>query len=853
MPIPIWNTGLPTGKATRYNNRKQPPFWGLFFFAPYPPAVSFLSNTYFRVRKTDPMNPGKASPLYLICLLLFACGNPLSEPQDSFQALLADVPSITGKDAYLSSPYVTAGDRVYVVGHQDGSFPELGWHIKGEMGGIWDHPIKLMDGFNAFLTIDGTNIPLRNASRFTNYPMAGRHDYSLDSLGLKVERWQFVPDGKEGLVLEYVLHNTGKADKSVEFGLIGHADLRPTWLGDRTGMVDGKDRASYDTDLESWIVKDALNPWYVIYGSNLPAESHAERPSPYAGNGTSSELTYSLTIPKGNKKQIRFAIAGSHTSEANAKATYTGILENTGQLLTSKRDRYATLANRSRLVTPDSSLNQTFEWLKYNCDWLVQEVPGIGRGIVAGIPDYPWWFGVDSEYALQGYMAIGQWDAVYGTTHLLDSVSGVVNGNGRIIHEMSTNGAVFNPGNINETPQFATLIWRTYQWNGERAFLRKYFPTIRKGLAWLMEENDGNKNGFPDGFGMMEIHGLNSEMIDVASYTQADFTHASLIAKELGEKDLAVEYLQKARDLKVRINEAFWSEEFESYADFMGTNAQALHLIEDAIIRADTLDKPWAVAELEKTRERILKEPIQGTLKPFVLHHNWVVNTPMETGIAPPDKALKALETARKFTNPFGVFVTGIDRDETAGQDEGSFEGSKVFSYTGAVMTLPTGVQAIAENNYGNPDQALDYLQRMTRSFSYAFPGSMYEVSPDYGMMVQAWNIYSFAVPIVRQFFGIEPMASRKEIWIRPQMPSAWDRAALEHVMIGENRISIHYEATDTDGKTIRIRQEKGDWKILFQPQDADTGSLEVTKGQVIETGDWLVQCTGEEIQITYR
>ena len=49
--------------------------------------------------------------------------------------------------------FVTAGDRVYIVGFQDGSFPALGWHITGEMGGIWDHPVKLMDGFSASLTI----------------------------------------------------------------------------------------------------------------------------------------------------------------------------------------------------------------------------------------------------------------------------------------------------------------------------------------------------------------------------------------------------------------------------------------------------------------------------------------------------------------------------------------------------------------------------------------------------------------------------------------------------------------------------------------------------------------------------
>ena len=71
-------------------------------------------------------------------------------------------------------------------------------------------------------------------------------------------------------------------------------------------------------------------------------------------------------------------------------------------------------------------------------------------------------------------------------------------------------------------------------------------------------------------------------------------------------------------------------------------------------------------------------------------------------------------------------------------------------------MTLPTGVQAVAENNYGRPDKALDYLKRMTRTFGYALPGSIYEVSPDFGMMTQAWNLYSYAIPIVGQFFGIQ-------------------------------------------------------------------------------------------------
>ncbi len=63
-----------------------------------------------------------------------------------------------------------------------------------------------------------------------------------------------------------------------------------------------------------------------------------------------------------------------------------------------------------------------------------------------------------------------------------------------------------------------------------------------------------------------------------------------------------------------------------------------------------------------------------------------------------------------------GMFVTGIDRDETAGAAEGSFvTNRKIFTYTGAVMTLPTGVQAVAENNYGRPDEAYSLLKRMLK------------------------------------------------------------------------------------------------------------------------------------------
>ena len=57
----------------------------------------------------------------------------------------ADTPVRRSEEDLGRKRYVAAGDRAYVVGIMDGSFPFMGWHIKGLMGGVWTPPIKLLD------------------------------------------------------------------------------------------------------------------------------------------------------------------------------------------------------------------------------------------------------------------------------------------------------------------------------------------------------------------------------------------------------------------------------------------------------------------------------------------------------------------------------------------------------------------------------------------------------------------------------------------------------------------------------------------------------------------------------------
>ena len=738
----------------------------------------------------------------LVLLLLILFTNTLKS--QSLNELVKALPNIEGKKEYLNSPFATTGDRLYVIGHQSGQFPDLGWHITGEMGGVWAHPIKLLDGF--IVSVDGQD--LTNAESFVNFPMANQHRYQTKNF--IINRVQFVPDGTAGCIIEFEIENKTNQAITTPFVFQAKSDLRPTWLADWIKIQDYEDQATFQKG--RWIFQDAKNPWFAMVGSNqngLPGAA----PIPFnsIGKGIAKSMNYQLTIPAKGKSHIQFFIAGSSQSLQDAEKSYSKISQNQATLFKEKWTRLLALAQKSKINIPDKKIQEAYTWLQYNTDGLTRDVPGIGRGISAGLPDYPWWFGTDSEYALQGALAIGQKDLSLKSIDLIHQLSLKANKNGRVVHEVSTNGIVFNPGNMNETPQFASLVWTAYKWTGDKNLIKKYFPNIRKGLNWLLTENDKNQNGFPDGPGMMEIQGLHSEMIDVACYTQKALEDASQMADVLGEKALKKEYAEKAIRLKKQINERFWNEEFGSFADFLSKDAEAIELIKQAVVRADTLHKPWAVTELKQTQTYIETHP-SNQARPFVVHHNWVVNSPMELGIADPEKAIKGLETAKKFTNPFGLFVTGIDRDASAGSDAGSYKAPKIFTYTGAVMTLPTGVMAVAENQYGRPDQSLDYIQKLARSFSYALPGSMYEVSPDFGMMTQAWNIFGFAVPIVEHFFGIKPRADLKEITITPRMPSTWKEASIENVEIGDNRISVYY----VQGQKPRVTQTKN-WKITVK------------------------------------
>ncbi|HEX6434147.1 MAG TPA: hypothetical protein VFZ87_07880, partial [Gemmatimonadales bacterium] len=80
---------------------------------------------------------GPLSCLLTICLAI----PPALLSQDSYAA--GTMAGLSNQGRNPDKPYAAAGDRAYLIGTQDGNFPDLGEHVAGEMGGLWVQPIKL--------------------------------------------------------------------------------------------------------------------------------------------------------------------------------------------------------------------------------------------------------------------------------------------------------------------------------------------------------------------------------------------------------------------------------------------------------------------------------------------------------------------------------------------------------------------------------------------------------------------------------------------------------------------------------------------------------------------------------------
>ncbi len=676
---------------------------------------------------------------------------------------------------------ICAGPHAKLIGTLDGTFPDMGHHSEREMAGLWMHPIKVLDGFwLRFHDLDAPNVDTwALADECVQEPDGDRFFYrhGLGHTPVVIERRQYCPYDVPGLLVEYLFTSHSDAPRHIVIDWRARTDLYPSWFALDTGAYeDGQDTGHWDGSDLTFTAEDDKNPWCVLIRPDRrpDAVTTGDLATPQgSGRGTCLSLMYHVLIPARGTWALRLRITGSFEGKDKARRTLEALTD-IDAAREADRERLHKTAALSVLTTGDPAVDEPWAWVKAHNDWLTVDAGPFGRGQAAGLPEYPWWFGCDTCYAAQGLLCVGRFDLVKETLKLLADYSSRVNGNGRVVHEITPFGLCPNPGNTQETAHFVTAVWHFHAFTGDRKFVEEMLPFLRQCMAWL-DRMDDDGDMLPSGYGIIEIRGLNAEMIDTAAYTaQAWECFADMLAL-CGREEEAASAREKHRRVREALNTVLWDDRAGSYCDACASPEFVARrmgqILNDPNLKmTDGERRAW---------ERSLElGPGGPEERGFIINRNWTVFTPMESGQADEDKARRALENPdnEALYGPWGVYLNAVDREWA--------------------MTISTGCAAAALARFGYADRALDLIERMLGTFSRVSPGMISEMSPDGGCAVQGWTAYALFVPVVRYFFGIRPAGEKGRLTFAPSMPRKWTKAALDRVRLPGGYLSVSFKRT---------------------------------------------------------
>ena len=756
-------------------------------------------------------------------------------------AAASSSPTLSESSQLNNRRFVVIGDRFYEAGAEDATYPATGWHIRGEMGGFWSMPIKLLDGM--WFAADGTWL---KATRFTE-----GQGYTKMSLagpgGMTVDRVDVAPDGgRAGLVGLTFPAGNGNVKLTVD----AHSELlsaypwgwtnpgQATFNLPDTGSFDGKNLVFREQGTPP-VAGARAHDWAAMVGSSLTPTDHAlgagmrgpqgdvicgdPTPAncddgPY-GKGTGGQLSYEVTLGS-SARTVWFAVAGSDQGLAPAQAELAKALTDPAGALAAKQAARQAVAQHSQVTLPgDQLLQQSVEWSKQNLADSVQESrdlhifhsnqgnaypPTAGvvdkvRWVGAGWVDYPWLFATDGEYTAFAAVAAGQFAAIKDHLRALRDVSEIANNrSGKVVHEVTPDGQVYygsntDVGNTDETVKFPSAVALVWRWTGDNAFRNDLYDFAVRNMKYAVAL-DADHDGWPEGSGNVERGGMGQEKLDVAVYTIRGLLDLADMAAAKGDKTTA----------KWATSEAVKREHAFELAWWYGGDAKSY---------ADSLSDP-------------------GNVKLFQRY--WIGATPMEAELAAvqggPGGPLASITHANTaltqreqdcFTGEFGFFHTGTGPTADPGGNKGPSCDS-VVSAVGSerdIFSLGNSIMAVAEGNYGRLTQAQHYTTANARSALdpsvWEMPGAMPEIvpSPDFGTnmskdflsrssVMQAWGAYGILWPAIHQQLGVAPDIGNGALSVVPQVPAGQTKIAGSDILVG----SGHLDVTAThDGNVLSV------------------------------------------------
>ncbi|MDA0163348.1 hypothetical protein OM076_23940 [Solirubrobacter ginsenosidimutans] len=719
---------------------------------------------------------------------------------------------------------VAAGTRAYSVGFQDGGFYANGWHITGEMGGIWAPPLKLADG--VWFGVDDAWVGA--ATKFTSGRGYVRYDLPPLS-GLALRRTDFVPDGKRAALYGLELSNPGGAAKTVTVKADVHSELMTAypwgWTTPNADDANLADTAAVDhgalvfsdaTAGSAYAASDRAllsadtgpgfrgpQPGTICTAADSTSPPSACDDGPF-GKGAGGELRYKVTVGPRSRETVWIAVAAG-------RGDLDGALRDPDRQLAAKAGSRTQLGEYSKVDLPgDRQLQNAVDWGKQNLADLTQTATDLNLRFVdegkaypaplaklpritffgAGYPDYPWLFATDGEYTAFAAVAVGQFETIEQHLIALRDVSDALNArSGKVAHEIVTDGSVYygansSAGNTDETAKFPSTVALVWRWTGDDRFRDSLYDFSVRNLKYIASTLDTDHDGWPEGLGNVERPGMGPEKLDNTVYfIRGLYDLADMAASK---HDRATEKWAggMADQLRARFDPQWWDAEAKQYAD-----------------------------SLSETNDQIQQK-------------HWIGVTPMEVeltgddgetvpGLAPLDHGTAAL--ADRETSCFsgdGAFNHGLFHTGCGGGANGL--GERV------IFSLNTSIQAVGEGNYGR--LGADQQQRYTTANAAPMfepdeqPGALPEIlpSPDQGanvgrcwtcrsMVMQAWGQYGIAWPVIHQQLGVRPSLGTGRLEVVPQVPDGQPSVAGRNIRLGDGTVDVS-AARGTTTVTVRTR-----------------------------------------------
>ncbi len=365
----------------------------------------------------------------------------------------------------LNRPFTVSGRRGYLVGHMDGSFPDLGHHIPGEMGGLWTPPVKLADGWWFGLREAGSKgdwqwLYGKACQKFTMSPGRASREFSvkLGETEVKATQEFFITDDEPAHFISLTLTNPSGQMLNLEVAWLVRFDIRGAWWSE---WPDRPDKAHFDQTRGTIVARDSLTTSWGAFmqgdatpqngvagpdlwgpektgslkGSDNRKEGIYRQQAELQGEGISGRLTYAVELPPNSPQTLNFVIAGNDHFDEGQLEWAENLLAKRQEYLDRKLAAQAELVSHMpRLEAPKPEYGRIFDGSALCLDMLTADIPGLGHGIMAGLQGFAWYFGCDTYYTLSGLLMSGQAKTGLDTLKILASYGR--NQRGRIPHEI---------------------------------------------------------------------------------------------------------------------------------------------------------------------------------------------------------------------------------------------------------------------------------------------------------------------------------------------------------------------------------------------------------------------------------